>query len=235
MRIMVGHSEDPSAAHAVAEVIDQIESQLEGQTPAGALLYTCIDIDHQAILDGIQAWRPGLPLIGCTTDGECSSVLKFAEDSVVLTVFVGEGLDLRIGLGERLREDLGQAAEEAFRQVARPDDPISLIIALPESIGVSGHQVVQTLNRHLPEGAVVVGGTAGDQWRFESTFQFFEGQLLTGALPIMAFGSSLEVSVGVASGWKPMGRTGEVTARSRPPGVRNRRPPCDGVPAPEHR
>ena len=210
MRVAVAHSDDPDAGLSTEDVVSQIEAQLDGMPPAGALLYTCIDIDHQRILDDLQARWPGLPLVGCTTDGECSSVLDFTEDSVVLTVIAGDEVDVRTGIGTGLRQDAAAAARGAMAQVCA-DGPPGLVVALPESIGVSGASVVHCLNRHLPEGAVLVGGTAGDQWRFERPLQFFGDRILTGALPLMAFGPGLTLSTGVASGWKPMGPRGTVT------------------------
>ncbi|MEM6927410.1 MAG: FIST N-terminal domain-containing protein, partial [Myxococcota bacterium] len=210
MRVFVGHTDDPSPQHAVDEVIEQIEGRLQGRAPRGALLYSCIDFDHQTLLDGIQRRWPGLPLVGCTTDGECSSTNAFMEDSVVLTVFEGDELDLRVGLGRGLREDPDRAGAEAAAQI-RSNAPPALVIAVPDSIGVSGARVVDALNRHLPAESVVVGGTAGDQWQFRETRQFFGDQVLTGVLPLLAIGGRVRVSVGVASGWRPIGRVGQVT------------------------
>lgn len=210
MRIIIGHSDDPDGGLAIQDVIEQLAAKLGDAPPAGALLYTCIDIDHQAILDGIQARWPGLPLIGCTTDGECSSVLQFVEDSVVLTLFVGDELDLRVGLGRGVRDDAAAAIDAALAPVLSAGTP-SLVIALPESIGVSGATVVQELNRKLPAESVLVGGTAGDQWRFEATLQFFGGEVVRGTVPVLAFGGDLRVSVGIACGWSPLGRRGVIT------------------------
>jgi len=210
LQVFVGHSDDPDAIHAIADVIEQLERQLDGRTPRAALVYCCIECDHQHVLDAVLERWPGLPLVGCTTDGECSSALEFMEDSVIVTLFEGDELEVRAGLGRSVVERPERAAAEAVAQVVG-DRPPSLVIALPESLGVSGARVVRALNAELPHDVPLGGGTAGDQWRFQQTRQFFGSEVLSNAVPLLSLGGRLDVSVGVASGWTPLGRTGTVT------------------------
>jgi hypothetical protein len=208
MKIAVGHSVDPLLAHALEEIFTRCEAQLQGARPHAGILFTCIDCDHQAVLDAIQQRWPGLPLIGCTTDGELTSELAFQEDSISLQLFSSEKIKFYAGLGDNLSKGVRAAVARALADA--PADA-ALCVALPESLTVSGASVVQALQGALGPRTTLVGGTAGDQWSFSSTRQFFGDQVLQDSLPVLLFHGALHQGVGVSSGWLPMGKEGLVT------------------------
>ncbi|MCY7286604.1 MAG: hypothetical protein LH679_24940, partial [Cyanobacteria bacterium CAN_BIN43] len=43
---------------------------------------------------------------------------------------------------------------------------------------------------------VISFGTAGDQYRFKTTYQFFQTEVLTDALPILIFSGNIQFSYG---------------------------------------
>ncbi|MCA9567253.1 MAG: FIST C-terminal domain-containing protein [Myxococcales bacterium] len=146
-------------------------------------------------------------MIGCTTDGECSSALAFQEDSVVVVLFAGDGITAKASVARGLAADLDGAVARAVDALGAPGP---LTVALSESMGVSGAVLVDALDRHL-QNTLVVGGTAGDQWRFEGTHQLFGREVLTDSVVLLTFHGDFAVSVGVESGWCPMGRRAKVT------------------------
>lgn len=210
MRIAVGHSDEPEAGVAVAEALAQVESQVQGGRPIAVSVYTCKATDHAGAVAAIRARLPGIPLIGCTTDGECSSVLCFAEDSVVVTLFLSDTLLAHSAMAVGLSKGVRTTVARAWADLARHGTP-SLVVVLSESLGVSGSAVVTALDAHVPAGIPVVGGTAGDQWEFTETHQFCDDAVLTDAVVLLGFFGPMRVAVGVASGWQPMGPRARVT------------------------
>ena len=67
---LVAQSDDIDSAGALEEILEQCRDKLGDRTPKAGLLFAGIDLDHEAILAGIDDAWPGLELIGCTTDGE---------------------------------------------------------------------------------------------------------------------------------------------------------------------
>jgi len=61
------------------------------------------------------------------------------------------------------------------------------------------------------EGTPIFGGLAGDDWKFEKTYQFFGNQVLRDAVTVLVFSGNLFVSSGVATGQHPIGQKGIVT------------------------
>jgi len=57
----------------------------------------------------------------------------------------------------------------------------------------------------------ILGGAAGDQFRFQTTYQFFQNKVLTDSLPILIFSGDILFSFGTGCGWQPIGRRSIVT------------------------
>ena len=87
LKVVVGHSEDPESQYAVEAVLDHCRKDLGGDTPQAGILFAAIDFEHALILNQINQEFPGIDLIGCTTDGEMSSILGFQQDSLTLMLF----------------------------------------------------------------------------------------------------------------------------------------------------
>jgi hypothetical protein len=207
----IGHSEDPDSADAINEALDQCTATLSGKTPQAGLLYAGIDHDHQALLDGVEARYPGLQLIGGTTHGELSSE-GFAEDSVVLMLFHSDRVEFGAGVGEGVRADPeGAARRAAVRAKDGLTQPVRLGLTVPEGLGLDMRAVTDTLTSELGAAASVCGGLAGDQVRFEQTYQFCNGRLYSDAVPVLLLAGPIRVATGVASGWVPMGEEHRLT------------------------
>ncbi|MCA9489074.1 MAG: FIST C-terminal domain-containing protein [Myxococcales bacterium] len=210
MRVVVAHTEDPDVDGAIDEIAEAGRAGLDGRAPVAALVYAGIGMDHAGLLRGIAKVWPGLPTIGCTTDGECSSTLCFSEDSAVVLLLTGEGLRVRTSVAQGLAADTAGTVRRAVGGLDGQAAP-PLMIALGESLNVSGAGIVSALNACVPASTTVVGGTAGDQWKFSKTYQFHGDRVISDGVALMAIDGDLEVSVGVESGWKPIGRRARVT------------------------
>ena len=98
-KMVVGHSDDIDADTAIAEALEQCAGALGGESPQGGLLFSAFDMDHAQLLAGINHAYPNVQLVGCTTDGEMSSVLGFQEDSIALALFASDVVDVTAGVG----------------------------------------------------------------------------------------------------------------------------------------
>jgi hypothetical protein len=211
LKTVVGHSNDPDSANAMAEVMAQCRVALAGQRPQAGILLAAVDFDHELLLNRIQQTFPGLDLIGCTTDGEVSSTLGFQQDSVLLTLFCSDVLDIRAGIGRNLSHHPPTAAQQAIDQ-AKSDRPPQLCLTIPESLTTSGVATITSLKAILGDNFPIYGGLAAEEWQFKRTYQFYQTEVLQDALPILLFsGSALYFSSGVASGFQPVSQPGRVT------------------------
>jgi len=71
--------------------------------------------------------------------------------------------------------------------------------------------LVRSLRSLLGEELPVIGGTAGDQWRFVKCLQFCGREVVSDSVPVLLVAGELIVSHGVASGWTLIGKSAPVT------------------------
>ncbi len=212
LKIAIGHSDDVDSIDAVEIALEQCKSSLNGYTVQAGILFSSIDQDFQLIIDKINEAHPGIELIGCTTDGEFSSVLGFVENSIELILFYSDQCEIRAGVGLNISKDPVKTIDQAVKTaLSNLKNPPALCIVTPESLTVSGDSVLDGLRKQLGKNFPIIGGTAGDQLRVTKTYQFYKDQVLSDSAPFLIFTEPLLLSFGVESGWKPVGNKGKVT------------------------
>lgn len=128
----IGHSDDIDTGDAVAEALRQCEARLAGATPGAAMVFCGIDYDHAEVLRWIGQRHPGLPLIGCTTDGELSGEKAFTEESVLIALFASDVVTFRSGVGVGISTAPAQAAATAIAEARFGDTPPSLVLMVSD-------------------------------------------------------------------------------------------------------
>jgi len=123
MRACVVHSQDVDSVDAVAELIAGAKVELGASLPRVAMLFAGIDHDFAIVLEQINAQWPGIALIGCTTDGEMSSHILFAEDSLALVLLSGDNFHAVSGVARSVSTDVAGAirasVNDAVQRLAR--------------------------------------------------------------------------------------------------------------------
>lgn len=210
-------SEDIDTGDAVDELLLECDRQLAGRTPTAGLLFCGTDFHHQEVLQRVLGHFPGLQLIGCTTDGEMSSCSGFTEDAITLTLLSADTISISAGFGEGAGAQPRAAAADAVRmaRAGLEGDPV-LAITLPDGLTATAFDVLDGLADILGEGVPVVGGMSADRVagskHHYTTYQFCGEKVLTDAVPVLLFSGPLIYSLGVESGWTPIGEKMTVTA-----------------------
>ncbi len=216
LKMAVGHTEEIEADLAAAELVEQCNMALETYEPQAGWLLASHDLDLESLVRLLGDSYPDIELIGCTTLAPISSALDFAEGSTTLTLFASDVVKFSAGLGRNVSEDVGAAAAAALEAAGFDyDSKVALCISTPSVEGVDPTSVTDELGKVLgPDVPVFGGGAVPD---FPVVFpwvggkQFFGSEVFTDALPVLLFSGPLKVSVGVAHGWKGVGREAIVT------------------------
>lgn len=212
-RVVVGHSDDPDSQAAIAEVVQECTSALNGLMPQAGILFTAIEFDHALILQCIQAAFPEIELIGGTTNGEISSILEFQQDSLTLMLFATDEVEIRAGIGREASKNPTLAAQQAIAQaMASGGSKPRLCLTFPDSLTSNGVLILEGLKQSLGDTIPIIGGMAADDYTFDKTYQFFRGEVLSDSVPVLLFfGDDLLLSHGVASGWTPISQRSRIT------------------------
>jgi hypothetical protein len=214
---------DIDSSDAVTELIAGAKVALGASLPRVAMLFAGIDHDFAIVLERINAQWPGIALIGCTTDGEMSSHVGFAEDSLALVLLAGDDFHAVSGVARSVSTDVAAAVRasinDAVERLARRGGgdrrggggAPRLCITTPDGLTVNESSVLNALGAALGDAVPIFGGTAADQWRFKGTRQFHGTEVLQDSVPFLLFGEGVVFSFGVNTGWRPIGREGRVS------------------------
>lgn len=208
-----GHSliTDPAAAARAA-----VRGALGGRSPAeGDLVFVfpTIGYDPHAFLEAAQHEAGPAHVVGCSAFASAAPG-QVVTDGCVATYVPAAGCSFGVASVERLGNDLFAAARTAAEQAlerAGEAHPHSALLVLSD--GLAGDQREIVRGTYAATGAMVplVGGAAGDDLSLRQTYQFADGRVMTNGIVAVWINSPQPIGVGVAHGWRPVGRPLMVT------------------------
>jgi hypothetical protein len=212
LKVVVAQSLEIDSMDALEEVFEQCHEKLDDLMPQAGILFAGIDHDFELILNRINEVYPGIELVGCTTDGELSSVHGYADDSVILMLFCSDELCFKTGVADGISKGTASTIRKAVDSAkSKLEGDPKLCITTPSGMTASGDSIAEGFRLGLGENFPLFGGTAGDQWRFEGTYQFCKDRVFTDAAPFLLISGPLLYSFGVQTGWMPIGKKAKVT------------------------
>ena len=215
----VGHTEELDGEFAAAEIVEQCGEALGGLTPQAGWLLAAHDLDLEDFLQAINDAYPDIELVGCSTLASMSSASEFAEGSTTLTLFASDVLDFTTGLGRGVAQGVEIAARRAVEEAAAktPKDP-ALVVITPTMEGLDPVAITKAMADVLGPDVPVFGGGAVPDFPMTAPWvgavQFYGNEILTDTLPLLLISGPLKVSIGVAHGWRPVGKDAVVTRAS---------------------
>jgi hypothetical protein len=230
LKMAVGHSDDVDPSDAIAAVIDQCRASLDGLLPQAGILFAAFDSFDQSVVDAVLEAFPGVQIVGGTSAAEVSSVNGYQEDSITLSLFASDDVDVTVGLGGGLAVDVDAACRAAVEQAmaATTKEP-KLCVVLTEGLARDPQLILEGMAKALPPHVVVVGG-ASAQRNFApdspAAYQFRGTELVQHGIAILLFSGPIAFSTSVGTGWRTIGAVGTVT-RSQAGSVQE----IDGKPA----
>ncbi|MFN3199691.1 MAG: FIST signal transduction protein [Bradymonadia bacterium] len=209
------HADEVDTEPTLDALLEQAESALDGRSPAAALLFTTSDHDHQRVIERVSGQFPDTAIIGGSTDGCFNALGEAMPDAILLTLFVSDDIEFSAGYGLALSDAPEAATQAAVRQALEGlSGPPSLCITTPDGNAGDLTVPVETLSGCLTPDTLVIGGTTGERkQRFvqSDSWQYCNGKALRDAIPVLLLRGELTASIGVGSGWVPLGVPLEVT------------------------
>ncbi|MFY9705360.1 MAG: FIST N-terminal domain-containing protein, partial [Desulfobacterales bacterium] len=149
-------------------------------------------------------------IIGCTTDGEISNQ-GLTTETAVLGGIAADELHFHVVVAE----GLGSHGETAGRRLARALPPsIRYVQLFSDGLSGNGCALLRGMAAVLGEDLPISGGTAGDNGKFDQTWQFAGNRVFSDAAVAIGFSGDLKLGTGIRSGWTPIGLAKKVTRAS---------------------
>lgn len=167
-------------------------------------------LDDPHTLRQLNACFPEAVLAGCSTAGEITRA-GVSDGGLTITSLTLARSEVRTA-SEMVPAmvDSGPAGSRLAGALARPD--LRYLLVLSDGVHVNGSALVSGLVRHLPAGAVITGGLAGDSGRFSRTLVLDASGVHEKKVVAVAFyGESFKVGHGSIGGWEAFGPIRRVT------------------------
>jgi hypothetical protein len=177
-------------------------------TPDVLIIFSSMQYNHKELLGGITSVTGKIPMVGGTTAGEISNI-GFSTKSVTIMGLSSDKMKFICGIGTEMSKSETSCSKSLIKDLESKTnfkDALSLLI-FPNGMGGDGVKIIEGLQNHLGTDFEIVGGYLGDDERFESTFQYYNGKVYKDAMPglLVCSTDDYRTGVGVRSGFESIG------------------------------
>lgn len=177
-----------SSITVVPEAITQIKQQFTGVDPKFIIFFASSNYVLQQLSIAMQEAFPKAKTIGCSTAGEITTgkmlknslvAMAFTED-VIDDIYIQVIEDVHNNMQEKLKQAFG-AFSSYFQVPSLEMDPTQYVgLVLFDGLSCMEEQVNDQLGNYT--NVFFVGGSAGDDLKFDKTFVFADGKTFNNAV-----------------------------------------------------
>ena len=206
----VGRSNNSDAAQAGEEAAKHALNQAGGKANL-MVVFSTVAYEQKKMLEGIRSVSGEIPLVGCSDSGEITTEGPVSGHVAVIALNTPE-IEFSLGVGKGTDKDSFKAGEEAAREVKKnAKGELSLFMMLLDGLAENGAAAVRGVQAVLGESFPIMGGSAGDDFKFKKTYQYYNGQILENSVVGIGLSGKFSFGVGVRHGWEPIGLPMKVT------------------------
>lgn len=207
----ISHNHDPVAAgkEAVAAAL----AQAGGDRCDTIFLFATVGYDQAALLASVRAAAPGAQVIGCSGEGVIAgddadesnfavSVMTFRSDELSFIPFCVEGLSQGgAEVGRKLMEQVNAKLG---------DDALGLFL-FPDGMTFNYDSFFDGARKAAARNLPIFGGTAGDNWTFTGTYQYFGDRVVKDGIVAGLLRGKGRIVSNVTHGCVPIGTARTIT------------------------
>ena len=206
VNVGIGYSQKTIVKAALTDAFEQAYSSLGSREPNFMIVFaSSTSYDQKELLAEMSAQTKAI-YIGCSTAGEITSTGGSLDKSLAIMAFSSDKVKFVVGTGGSIKEDPRKAGAELARNIReQTSEAIKAMIMLPDGLAGNGADIVRGVLDIFGETFPVIGGSAGDDFLFKQTFQYYNGQILSGSVVGVGLCGDFNFSIGVRHGWIPIG------------------------------
>jgi hypothetical protein len=218
-KVAIGQSEKVIAEDAIKEILNQVTENFGAVVPQAGILLCPLDKDYAHLLFLVSLAFPNIEIIGCTTDGEISSIKGFSEDSIIFMAFFSDIAEIHAGVGKdsslygmKVGIEAASSAVSKLTQY-KGEERFAIVLTDPLNAGVS--DIDKGIEEVLGQNFPLIGAASSAYSKKKTTYQFYNNEVLTDSLVILLFAGNVTFSCGIQGGHSPMSGKEEVTLVSK--------------------
>lgn len=154
----------------------------------------------------LKSYFPGSQIVGCSSSGNILNNTISDEDIVILSIKFDASHIIVKNKTISEHEDINDSVISLVEEF--PQDNLKHVFMLSDGFSISGNELTNNLNSFsIP----VTGGLAGDATRFLESWVMANGVAQQRQVVLIGFYGKIDVSYGIATGWKDFGPERRIT------------------------
>lgn len=197
-----------TAVAAAREALDK----MKGNKPNIVFSFASIQYDQKQVLRGLNEIFPNTIIVGGSAAGEITS-WNTVFDAVNVIAIASDQIKFTVGNSKGVSKDSFKAAAGATKDLIKnsggkkPD----LIITLFDGMTGNGAGLVDGVKSVAGDNHPIIGGSLGDDYKFEKTFEYCQDKVLTDSIVLVGLTGKFSYGFGIRHGWEPVGLPLKVT------------------------
>lgn len=206
----IGRSNNPDGFKAGAEACQKAIEEA-GSAANLIIVFSTVAVDQKEMLQGVKSVSGEIPLAGSSSSGEIVT-LGTSSKNVAVMALNSDQISFTLGVGRKTKNNSFEAGKEVAEEVRKKSkDPLSLFMIFPDGLAENGAALVRGVQEVLGKNFPIIGGSAGDDFKFKETYEYLNGEVLTDSVVGIGFSGSFSFGMGVRHGWEPIGLPMKVT------------------------
>lgn len=209
MKSAIHYSNETDSYLAGREAISAILEKMAGDTPDLLLLFSSVGHDLPEVILGIESYCAEVPLCGCSGAGVISaSGSDEATHSIALMGITDKNISIAPFIYSGLFDDpegVGRQIATHLRNANIRSEQSALLLLFADGLTINADALYRGIRQGFPYHVDVVGGTAGNDFQQDKTYQFCNGRVVEdGACGVLLSGD-FHYCIGVTHGSTPIG------------------------------
>jgi len=164
------------------------------------------------LVTGLHDRLPQAIIVGCTSDGGIFNKQVVGSDKTLLLISVFESTKIKAMYWPLGTEQFTTGIQVASSIV---ESDTQAVIAFADGLKANGEDLLNGFNSIAPD-IPIAGGLAGDNWKFEQTFTFYQNEVLENAIVAVSLSNhDLQVHTDYLFEWQPVGKKMVVTKANK--------------------
>jgi len=185
------------------------DAKLDSESTLLLFFGSAIQQDIKPALDDLSKQFPQSIMLGCSTSGEIYGDAIF-DHGISLAIIKFDKTKIKVA-SESLNCNTNGVCGELIAKSLKDDD-LQAVFVLSDGIDINGSHLVASIANQLADDVVITGGLGGDDDRFEKTWTWCDGKMVSSCVTAVGFyGESVCVKHGSRGGWDVLGTNREVT------------------------
>jgi len=198
-----GTSNNKDPFKAGAEACKEAMSKVKN--PNLVMVVATVDYDQKKMIEGVRSVCSDALLVGCSSAGEITAKGPISKHVAVMTLS-SDSIQFSTGIGKDANKDSYKTGVESAKAVKKnAKKSPSLFMMFLDGLAENGAGAVRGVQKVFGSNFPILGGSAGDDFHFKKTYEYYNDQVLTNSMIGIGFSGKFSFGVGVRHGWEPIG------------------------------